>query len=455
MSSDGPAVPGINFPLTSNPEIQVETNSPMSPHQPSFPPEEHLLTEYFIHTVVPPILAQVETQQKWSSMRQTLLSMLTSSNMVKNAILAFSYLLRCRQGGPWLDNTQRYYQNALSELNKYSDLSKHEACGNSSPEYLLATLFFLSYIDLLEGDIAFAHANLKKAHDIFRKADKSRFGTVEMRLLSWIRLLDARAVSAGGEGLFLSDNDEFLLGKPSPSSTADEGNSRVDDFGETDVEEVLFNVLYEPGVVFFQKIQSFMGRISKIDPWHRSRGTVADETEVMSIAAKIGKDLDALYERRPQLLDHAVSGSLTSAHISAHLAFTISRAFRTYLSNYHASKIHLHRVAYKSLPLTSETLHAIATIRKLAKLMVEGSDRQEMLPVNMLWPLLMWGCEENDPEDRKWIKTQICNMQIVATNATITAQVLEEVQRRQDEGGQRVDVRKVMHDIFDSCFAIV
>lgn len=424
-------------------------------HELEIPNTESVLIEYFVGAVVPPILAQVETHKKWSSMRQVLISMSNSSVMVRSAILAFSDLLLCRQRKPWAKNTVRHYRNAAAEVAKYGDFSILRTASSSTREDLLATLFFLSYIDLLEGRTSDAHSNLKKAFDIYKQADKSRFRTVEVRLLSWIRLLDGRAVSAGGEGLFLSDADETLLAYPSPSITEGDGASHVEEEPSAKIEDVLFDVLYQPGLVFFQKIQSFMGRISKIDPWHRSRGTVEDETDVMCIASRISKDLSALYESRPPLMDYAVAGDLTSAHVAENLAFATTRAFRTYLSNYHASKIHLHRVAYKSLPLSSETLNAIATIRHLAQLMVEGSDGQEMLPVNMLWPLLMWGCEENDPEERNWVKTQILNMENVATNARITAHVLEEVQARQDATKQRVDVRKVMHEIFDSCFAIV
>ena len=43
----------------------------------------------------------------------------------------------------------------------------------------------------------------------------------------------------------------------------------------------------------------------------------------------------------------------------------------------------------------------------------------------------------------------------VAGNARITAQVLEEVQARQDATKTRVDIRSVMHSIFNACFAIV
>jgi hypothetical protein len=198
-----------------------------------------------------------------------------------------------------------------------------------------------------------------------------------------------------------------------------------------------------------------MGRISKIDRWHRSRGTVEDEIEVMNIGAVIAADLRTLYEQRPPLMDFAVAGKLTEPHVSKHLAFVITRAFRTYLSNYYASKVHLHRVAYKSLPLTKEASEALDQIRRLARQIVADLDPDDTLPVNMLWPLLMLGVEEQDVNEKAWIRTQILRMEKVAGNARITAQVLEEVQARQDAAKTRMDIRSVMHAVFNSCFAIV
>jgi len=422
--------------------------------------EERILKDYFVQTVVPPILAQVETQLKWSSMRQILISMSTHSTMVHYAILAFSELLMGRKCNSSTPTYQKYYQSARTELSQQRAEQMHgkRAPSSTAFEYMLAALFFLSYIDLLEGRIVDAHANLKEAYDIFQEADKSQLRMTSKRLISWIRLLDARAVSAGGEGLFLSERDD-LLTHSSPASTDVADGSGPSHEGEADIEDVLFDALYQPGFFFFQRIQSFMGRISQIDPWHRSRGTVDDETEVMSIAAKISRDLGALWDARPPLMDYTLNGKLTPAHLSPSLVFTITRTFRTYFANYNASKIHLHRVAYKHLPLSAETDQAISHICNTARIMVEvgtsSGPEQEMLPVNMLWPLLMWGCEENDPDTREWIIVQINNMEKVATNAKITAQVLSEVQRRQDTLKQRVDVRTVMHDIFNSCFAIV
>lgn len=77
------------------------------------------------------------------------------------------------------------------------------------------------------------------------------------------------------------------------------------------------------------------------------------------------------------------------------------------------------------------------------------------LPVSMLWPLLMLGVESEDTEERSWIISCIKGMENVASNAKITADVLSEVIRQQDEAKQRMDIRKVMHDTFDRAFAIV
>ncbi|KAL6354877.1 hypothetical protein LRP88_12235 [Fusarium phalaenopsidis] len=411
------------------------------------------LMDFFASSVNPPIIAEVETQKKWVSMRQAVVEMAKVSPMVRHAILAFSNLLLSRKDGTWNTNDQSHYEHAVAEVASRDGtlMTEHSA----AREYLLAALFFLGYIDILESRLDAAHSNLKRAYILFQGSNKSTLTSNEKQLLLWIRLLDGRAVSAGGDGLFLTKDDEILLVEASPASLDGDPDDVSRPDGADDIEDVLFQVLYQPGVVFYQKVQSFMGRISKIDPWHRSRGTVEDEIEVMNIGAVIAADLRTLYEQRPPLMDYAVAGKLTEPHVSKHLAFVITRAFRTYLANFHASKVHLHRVAYKTLPLTKEASEALDQIRKLARQIVEDLEPEDILPVNMLWPLLMLGVEEQDPNEKVWIKTQILKMEKVATNARITAQVLEEVQARQEAGKVRMDIRAVMHAVFNSCFAIV
>ncbi|KAI6357893.1 hypothetical protein MCOR25_007540 [Pyricularia grisea] len=497
MTPDTRGNVNVDFPLVSAANMPSESGAArllgqsLSPptvpwDEPTLQGADGDLLRYFVNSVVPPLL-EVETQKKWNAMRHVLISMATTSSMVRSAILAFASLLRCRRETPWLQPTQVHYQAASDELACAGDTSDQGLVKYSKKrKNLLATLFFLCYIDILEERMDTTHANLKRAYELFSLGEGGDFHPVEMQILSWIRLLDARAVSAGGEGLFLNDKDENLLVQTSPA-TADNPDDEPT-HPSHDIEDVLFELLYQPGHIFYQKVQSFMGRISKIDPWHRSRGTVEDETEVMNIAAAILKDLRALYDNRPKLMDHAVAGKLKAPHVSFEIAASVTRAFRAYLANFHASKVHLHRVAYKHLPLTADTKEALVQIRLLAQLMVDEScnsdvqlpaERQnkvsiesdsgqqdtltsnslvetsESLPVTLLWPLLMLGSEEKDPSEREWIRGQIIKMETVASNARATAQVLEEVQRRQDLTGTRQDIRSVMHAVFSRIWAIV
>lgn len=421
--------------------------------------ENQALIDYFTHSVTPPILSEVEAQKNWITMRKVLIRMAAESRMVRWAVLAFSNAILCRQNRDWTGSRQHHYQNAAAEIaqlfreNDTGLVSQH----SRQRENMFATLFFLSYIDILEARIESAHSHLQRSYNIFQRGKSERFAPMEKQLLLWIRLLDARTVAAGGEGLFLSkDDEEILVLQTSPASFGgDVEEIGQDEFDDGDVEDILFQALYQPGITFFQKVQSFMGHIAKIDPWHRSRGTVEDETEVMSVAATIAADLRALYDQRPTLMDCAVAGRLTTQHISASLAVPLTRAFRTYLSNYYASKMHLHRVAYKAFPLTTEALEAMGHVRRLAKLIASSLEGDDPLPINMLWPLLLLGTEEQDLDERAWIKDQILRMEKIAGNARITARVLEELQARQDSSKTRVDIGTVMREMFNIRFAVV
>lgn len=279
---------------------------------------------------------------------------------------------------------------------------------------------------------------------IFLLIGKTRLTvSIETTLIAWIRLLDARAVSAGGEGLFLRDEGTSSRSSRSLSPS------------EKDPETVIAELLSEPSLKFFQKTQSFMGRITELDQWHRSRGTVEDETEVMARAAQIRLDIHALHRHRHPLLDLAVTGKIEAPVVTQNFAKRITRSSRVALANYHAAFIHLHRVAYRHLPGTKDVFDAMESIRQMTHMMVEAQEFGESLPVNMLWPLLMWGSEEKNADERIWILSTIRNMSDAVNNAAITADVLQEVLKRQDDTGQRIDIRTVMHDMFHSCFAIV
>ncbi|KAL6244144.1 hypothetical protein RBB50_009014 [Rhinocladiella similis] len=413
-------------------------------------PEDSQLVDEFLQMGMPPILETIENGPKWTSAKALLESMATSSSMVRHAIMAFSAVQLHNSTSRVQTDQRPYYERATRELSRTLLESETSKGGiGAQLRFVLATIFLLAYTNLVTDSTSMAHANLTKAHRVIHHAEPSSLGAVEHRLISWIRLVDARAVSAGGEGLLLAEGTGvYAPHQPSPRVSADATKDDVD--GE--IEEIVFDILYQPGIIFFQKIQSFMGRITQIDQWHRSRGTVEDETEVMATAAIISKDLQTLYDQRPALMDHAVQGKISENILAKNLVVAITRSFRTYLANFWACHVHLHRVAYKHLPRTKILLESLQNIKTLVHLL---SDSNERLPVNLLWPLLMWGCEEDDHEQRRWILATIRGLEHSATNAKATADLLEEVQKRQDQRKQRADVREVSHDLFKGCFAIV
>ncbi|KAJ8114796.1 hypothetical protein OPT61_g3414 [Boeremia exigua] len=414
-----------------------------------------LLVNTFLSMLMPPILTPVEIGPKWASTRAFFGTMATESPIVRSAIMAFAamQIQRSGLGGEALKTDWRpLYDTAARQLSS-ALAKKRKAEGSETPrsglKHILASLFLLTYTDLLTETLPRAHANLREAYTLIQNANKMTFTVPERRLISWLRLLDARAVSTnGGEGLLLADTDEALF-DASPAANPAPGPETQD----TEIEEILFDVLYHPGIVFYQKVQSFVGRITRIDPWHRSRGTVQDETEVMALAAQISKDLHALYGQRPALMDHAVAGNLTEKHLAQNLAIALTRSFRTYLANYYASFIHLHRVAYVQYPKTKDVITAIAEIKRLSHLMAQTDDS---LPVNLLWPLMIWAAEEENLDERRWVLESIRGLESIASNAKATGDLLEEVIRRQDEGKRRVDIRSVSQEYFASHhFAIV
>ena len=416
--------------------------------------ERNSLVEHFLASIVPPILAGVEVGPRWTSAKLLLISLATASGMVLDAVAAFSALHSSDTDQDAASIPSVYYGRSKEQVVHHIELcnGKHEI-DSEGLQHALVAIFFLSYSALLCNHTEDAHRLLQQGTQLLRMASSHQLVPTVKRLISWIRLVDGRASSAGGSGAFLRETespryDYSAKGNVPPEvSTARSATSVTSD----DLEEVLFDMLYMPGLVFYQRVQSIMARVSDMDKWHRSRGTVKDETEVMSAAAIISNDLTTLESGRPALMDFAVAGTLNDSHLMAGLSSALVRSYRTYWANYHAGHIHLHRVAYTHLEATADVLQARTAIKNTARLLEESHDQ---LPANFIWPLLMACSEEEDATERHWMIELIRGMQSGTTNAGPIACVLEEVHRRQDSTKRRADIRQTSMDLYNKSFAV-
>lgn len=98
----------------------------------------------------------------------------------------------------------------------------------------------------------------------------------------------------------------------------------------------------------------------------------------------------------------------TLSHLAKDITSAITRSCRIYQANHEAGFIHLHRVAYKHLPPTSEVLRGQSTIKRIARLFGQTGDS---LPTNFIWPLVMACCEDDEvQDDHRYVEHAGCSL---------------------------------------------
>lgn len=121
--------------------------SPLAPRLPSPRPlSANVDVEDSLQLHVPPMLEPVENGPKWASVRALLDGMATSSPMVRYSIAAFETIQF--SAGKKVDY-RKYYDKAASELSERFHRSGDTMAINSNElRYVLATIFFLTYINV-------------------------------------------------------------------------------------------------------------------------------------------------------------------------------------------------------------------------------------------------------------------------------------------------------------------
>jgi hypothetical protein len=417
---------------------------------------EKTLLKHFVDFAVPPLLVGVEL--RWNSARNALVRLTKNNHIIRHAICAFAALSlkSSSEHGNATISTQsstHFYQLALHELDTFLEIQPRSHLDPQSAENVLAAIFFLTYVELMTTSTPQDSLKLlNKAYNMTSRDEIPRTGLV-VQLQSWLKLLDAKVVSAGGDGfnLLLMPHlfDQADPSRPSRKQTPQEGEV---DNPVQEVEDIIFKTLNNPAYNFYLEVITFSGRIARLDPWHRSRGSVSDEFEVMTAGQTIIKDLEALWKRRPETIDLLDQYGKLRLCLSEALASKLQEHLWTYCANYYACFIHLQRVAYAHLPATEQAEHSVREIIRIVRL---AEQSQKELPASMLWPLMMAGCEVEAVDTRHWIISTIENMSSKIGNASRTSKLVQEITKRQVAAGKRFDGRSVMHEAFGTIFAIM
>lgn len=281
--------------------------------------------------------------------------------------------------------------------------------------------------------------------------------------------------------------------------------------------EIAYNALYEPAYKFFMRCQSFIPRIIALDAHHRPRGPLDDELEVLQLGQRLRGDLHDLWKNRPQGLGVLSDTNGLQEVLHPRVALKVIKSFRSFVANFHAIRILLHRVAFIHYPASEEVKQAITEILRLARDQIaddgdherdgsgiasggdvrsggkaaagaraqsEGAVQQQRQPQSigqdggqdhadnnhwkaeeatpttggpfpiMLWLWPLFMCgTECNIEERRWVLERMYAMRSI--NAERTAILLAEVTRQQDEMDRRVDQRSIRQKIFADEFDVV
>jgi hypothetical protein len=260
-------------------------------------------------------------------------------------------------------------------------------------------------------------------------------------------LLDSKATIAGREGELLDDIDLTAAADDTIAarSVTDRSLPRGD---------IIYNSLNKEPFLFYLKIAQFTRRIIKIDRWHRARGSLNDELEVLQIGKQIDSDMDAHWSARPALLDNAIHPEDLTASLHEPLAKRLCETVRQYIVQFHAHRVYLHRVAFRRYPREDKVDQAMQTILRLAKIDANAGS----LSVSYKWPLFMVGLEAN-AEDREQIESTLARM-AAANNpdhagVEMTLQVLRVITRRQEAGDNTVDSISVRNELFKGSLGLI
>ncbi|ODV90063.1 hypothetical protein CANCADRAFT_31141 [Tortispora caseinolytica NRRL Y-17796] len=495
----------LSFPLHNStdtgtnllPKFRVEEYLALNEFDPLLQPDAEIglvltqkrqfLEEYFRLHVHPPIISTLDLRA-WNRLKNTFLNLSQSQPLIAKAVCALSevYSLSLWNSGKksstnFEGNNMIAFELYLSAKNDIELFSAFERDDKMS-EHMLAASFLLGCFELICRDQlpAFTEKNMNSL--LLKQGTK--WSKIAKRLMSWLLLLDAKAVHLGGKGvlgasssamLAIVDDDRMVF---NPSEWSDK-ESNLSESCTHRIEELkgyVFESLYKPIADFHVGSQGFVRRIATMDRHHIQRGVGIYEEAVQLEAENILKDMDKLWQQRSPLFDTTMKE--LSSLIEPALARSLYNKSRIILCNFWANYIYLHRVTWWDLPMSGIAMKAHEEIwNNLLKYyeIMETEWVPEYVPskpVNpeFLWPMFMYGCEEPDRTKNTWVINEFRRATNIALppdqyvfnneftysmNASRAADLLEELIKRQKLEGKRIDAKFLSLELLGVEFSIL
>ncbi|KXS98510.1 hypothetical protein AC578_5525 [Pseudocercospora eumusae] len=350
------------------------------PLQPSFP--------YFVDTFDCPAITPYDAHN-WRMMKYYMAELGTTNTVISSAIIALATLQKGLRFGLPLSPALSFYQTARTAFEKFV------VDAGSEFDTIVVSTFLLCLFDYVHQGTAPILADPSEAlvSRFELEYDEGHHSVRTTRIISWLRLLHANALRAGGKGLI---SDRITMLSPHHKGSW----STIRSAGAIDTHTSTYAMLQQPLFDFYFQLQMISGQIAKLTHYHRSRITGGDQKEVIEHLLHIRSRLVVLWESRPAI--QRQSPDALRSTLAADIAEPIISLIGLCAAAYHAEFVEMDRVIGDPITKSSGSRYAMQEIRNI----IDGDwncyDYENKLNPGYLRSLFLYAIECMDRDQTRW-----------------------------------------------------
>ncbi|KIW22646.1 uncharacterized protein PV07_10923 [Cladophialophora immunda] len=400
------------------PNPMAESSSPAVPGPTGHP--------YFVEKVDFPFISTFDGEN-WTRIKRYMVMLSARSSVVASAISAVEALYEAEELGNETSNAVALYYTAKSEHARLLRFQTPDLEVTFIVMALLACFEVVSQQDTVP-------TTMKSEGDFVIKLERwiqqRPWPPVVCRIETWLKLLHVKALHLGGRGFMSTKVCLLFAHKAAPTP------SLIFLDRDPPPASILYDGLASPLFEFYIQTQQIGAAICGLNRHHRSRGTLADESEVDQMALKIRQQLSLLRQQAPSLL--RLSPVQLQSLVPESLLEQLSTLIDLCNAAYQIEIVDLGRAHGQWLTPTPEAQEALRQVRRI----VDENVTRNNGAVNpgFMWPIFFYALEA-DQEGGNWAVQMLQCVHKPIYQSDFMSRFLAAVVELQCQRSDRVDCR--------------
>ncbi|OAP57190.1 hypothetical protein AYL99_07928 [Fonsecaea erecta] len=381
---------------------------------------------YFVEKVEFPFISTFDGEN-WARIKRYMVMLSARSPVIASAISAVEALSKAEDLGHETSDAIAQYHAARAE---HAKMLRFQAPDLECTFLVMALLACFEAISQQDTVPIMMKSEGPFVIKLERWIQQRPWPPVVCRIETWLKLLHVKALHLGGRG--------FMSAKVSHLFSCNSGPAPSLIFLDRDPlpASILYDGLASPLFEFYIQTQQIGALICGLNRHHRSRGTLADESEVDQMASKIRQQLALLRQQAPSLL--RLSREQLQTVVPESLLDRLSMLIDLCNAAYQIEIVDLGRAHGQWLIPTPEAQEALRQVRRI----VDENVTRNNGAVNpgFMWPIFFYALEA-DPEGGNWAVQMLERVKKPIYQSDFMSRFLAAVVELQCQRSERVDCR--------------